>query len=215
MVSEISLQIEVTGSGTAAAQGDLRHDVDALCEGLADASPRVKYGSAKGLLQLSEEAPAALYPRFDLFARLLDGENTILRWNATRILGNLAPADREGKIENMFDHFFAPILGKEMIGAANTMQAGATIALAKPHLAGRIAAEILKVGRARYATPECRNFAMGHAIQALDRFFHIVPEKKRVLAFVRRQLANIRPATRRKAEKFLKKWQQENAGRLH
>jgi len=181
--------------------------IDELCDALADSSPRVKYGSAKALLRVSEEAPEALYPRFDFFARLLDGDNTILRWNATRILGNLAYADCQAKIEKLFDHFFAPIRGKEMIGAANTIQAAAAIALAQPHLAGRIAAEILKVGRARYATPECRNVAIGHAIQSLDRFFALIPDKKPVLAFVRRQRANPRSATCKKAELFLKKWQ--------
>jgi hypothetical protein len=180
--------------------------VDVLCSRLADRSPRVKYGSAKTLIHLSEETPGALYPRFDFFANLLDGESTILRWNAARIVANLAPVDSDAKIEKVFDHFFAPILGKEMIGAANTMQAGAVIALAKPHLAGRIAAEILKVGKARYATSECRNIAIGHAITALDRFFTLIPDQKPVVAFVRRQLDNSRPATRKKAEKFFKKW---------
>jgi hypothetical protein len=93
-----------------------------------------------------------------------------------------------------------------MIAAANVMQAAAVIAAAQPRLADTLAAGILTVGRAKYETEECRNVAIGHAIQALDRFFASIPRQRAVVSFVRRQLDNPRPATRRKAEKFLKKW---------
>jgi hypothetical protein len=93
-----------------------------------------------------------------------------------------------------------------MIGAANAIAAAANIALAKPHLADRIVKEILKVERASYQRPECRNVAIGHAIQSFDRFFRHVGNTRPVLAFVKRQLDNSRPATRKKAERFLKRW---------
>jgi len=177
-----------------------------LCLALASPSPRVKYGSAKALSLVSERAPDLLYPRFDFFAGLLDGDNRILRWNAMRIVGNLASADSQEKVEALLDRYLAPISGPELIDAGNTIGGAAAIALAKPHLADRIAAAILQVSRATYATPECRNVAAGHAIQALARFFPHVQDKKPVLAFVRAQLKNSRPATRKKAEKFLKKF---------
>jgi hypothetical protein len=138
--------------------------------------------------------------------RLLDNENAFLRWGSTQILGNLAAADPEDKFGPLFDRFFAPISGQEMVGAANAIVAGAGIALAKPHLADRIVKEILKVEQASYRTPECRNVAIGHAIQSFDRLFGQVKQKRPVLAFVTRQLDNPRPATRKKAEKFLKRW---------
>jgi hypothetical protein len=143
--------------------GHSPEDVDALCDGLASPQPRTRYGSAKLLLLLSEQEPALLYPRFDFFARLMEGEARVLRWNATRILGNLARADGDGRIEKLLDGYLAPITGSELIAAANTIQGAAEIARAKPHLADRIAKEILKVSRAHYATPECRNVAAGHA----------------------------------------------------
>jgi hypothetical protein len=136
----------------------------------------------------------------------LEGEIRLLRWDSSRILGNLARADSEGRIEKLLDRYLAPIAGRELIAAANAIQGAADIALAKPHLADRIAAEILKVRRARYATPECRNVAAGHAIQALDRFFGHIQNKKPVLAFVESELVNPRPATRKKAEKFWARW---------
>jgi hypothetical protein len=185
--------------------GHSPEQVDALCDGLASPQASTRYGSAKLLVRLSEEEPDVLYPRFDFFARLMEGEARVLRWNASRILGNLARADSQGKIEKLLDRYLAPITGHELIAAANTIQGAAEIARAKPQLAGRIAREILKVSRAEYATPECRNIAAGHAIQALDRFFDHLPKKKPVLDFVESELANPRPATRKKAEKFCRK----------
>jgi hypothetical protein len=180
--------------------------VNELCDGLASPQARTKYGSAKLLCRLSEQDPGLLYPRFEFFAHLMEGETRILRWNSSRILGHLARVDSEGRIDKLLDRYLAPIAGRELIAAANAIQGAADIAAAKPHLADRIAREIVKVSHAHYATPECRNVAAGHAIQALDRFFEHIQKKAPVLAFVESQLKNPRPATRKKAEKFWAKW---------
>ncbi len=179
--------------------------IDELLSLLASENTTVRYRAAKVLRRVSERRPPLLYPHFDVFVRLFEGSNTIHRWNATFILGNLAPADRENRLEAIFDRFFAPILGTELIGAANVIVAAASIAEAKPHLANRIAARILDVERASYGTPECRNVAIGHAIKSLDRFFPSISDSRGVLDFVSRQLENPRPATRRKAAAFLKR----------
>lgn len=175
--------------------------IDAMVAALDSDNPRVKYGSAKALRGISEKAPARLYGRFDFFAGLLDHENRILRWDATRILANLAAVDSKRKFERIFARYFAPVRGPEMISAANVIAAAPAVAAAKPHLTARIVREILKVEKAKYKTAECRNVAVGHAIKSLDR----LPDSKPAIAFVRRQLRNSRPATRKKAERFLRR----------
>jgi len=181
--------------------------IEEWIRGLSAQPARVKYGSSKALRLASREAPEMVYPHFDRFVAQLAGENTIFRWNAAWTLGHLAAADQAGRIEKLLSRFCAPIAGPELIGAANVIGAAAEIALAKPHLADRIAGQILHVERASYATPECQNVAIGHAIRSLGRFFPAVKRKGPVLEFVRRQLGNPRPATRRKAQQFLKRWQ--------
>ena len=64
---------------------------------------------------------------------------------------------------------------------------------------------LLKVEDATYQTPECRNVALGHVITAFDQLFDQITRKRAVLQLVTRQLANRRAATRKKAEKFLRK----------
>jgi hypothetical protein len=186
-----------------------RTDQDRLAvawAGLDAPAARVRFGCLKDLRRLSEESPQVLYPDFAKVARLLDHPNSIYRWNAAHMLANLARVDRSRKVAPLVGRFLKPVTGPQLIGAANVIQAAAAIATAQPHLAGKLASGILRVRRARYETEECRNVAIGHAIQSLDRFFAEIPRRGAVLNFVRGQVNNPRPATRRKASKFLKKW---------
>ena len=177
--------------------------LEEIIRGLEAAQGAARFGWAKVLLILARKAPAILYPRLDVVLGLLRGESKILQWTAILAIGDLAAVDSKGRIEAILDELLAPIPGPVMITAANTIGAAAKIARARPRLADRIAREILKVEKARYATPECRNVAIGQAIEALDEFFEAISDREPVIGFIERQLENTRPATRKKAEKWL------------
>ncbi len=175
-------------------------------EGLGSDRARIKYGCVKSLRLISEKRPEILYPRLDFFIDLLDSDNTFLKWGAILTIANLAAVDSGKKFEIIFNKYFAPIAGPELIPAGNVIKGAAKIALAKPELSDRIAKEILKVEKAKYQTAECRNVAMGHAIKSFDLFFDQIKDKRPVIKLIKKQLKNTRNATRKKAERFLKKW---------
>ena len=175
-----------------------------VIDGLGADKARVKYGCAKILRIISDEAPELLYPRIDFFIDLLDSDNNILKWEGIHVLANLAAVDTKGRIEAIFDTYFEPIPGPTLITAANVIAGAAKIAQAKPQLTERIVRELLKVEKAQYKTTECRNVALGHAIKAFAQFFDQIRNQGPVIAFVRRQLENPRDATRKKAGVFLK-----------
>jgi len=179
--------------------------------GLSAKPAAEKYGCAKVLRIISEEQPEALYPHLEYFAGLLDSENNIFQWEGIHVIGNLAVVDRKKKIDKLLDRYLSPIPGPVLITAANVIAGAAKIAAAKPYLAGQISEALLKVGRARYKTDECRNIAKGKAIEAFDRFFDSIKDQAPVVRFVKRQLKNSRPATRKKAEKFWKKLERRQA----
>ncbi len=183
-----------------------------VLKGVHSPEAETKFRCAKALRLLSEGKPEALYAHFDFFVELLGHPNRILQWEAARVLSHLARIDTEDKFAALFEKYFAPIRGPVMITAATVIQGGARIAQAKPHLADKIAREILKVAQARYQTPECRNVAIGHAILALGECFDLLQAPDPVLRFVRGQRRSSRPATRKKAEHFLKIAQQREAG---
>ncbi len=165
----------------------------------------VRFGASKALRILSERVPELIYPHFDFFAALLSQDNHILQWNATLTLANLARVDREGKIEGILDRYLDLISGPNLISAANAMRGAAIIGVAQPHLVKPIVTRIMRVERADYATPECRNVAIGHALKALEQLVDLLPDRRTVRLFAARQLGNRRPATSAKARKFLKR----------
>lgn len=172
--------------------------------GLSAARAATKLGASKALRILSERSPELLYPHFDSFTALLSHDNHILKWNATLTLANLARVDRESRIEGILDPYLDLMVGPNMITAANAMRGAAIIGAAKPHLVKHIVSRIMRVERAKYATPECRNVAIGHALRALEDLNPLLADRRKVRLFAARQLGNPRTATSAKARKFLK-----------
>ena len=195
-------RLQRPGNG-AGCQPDL---VGELITGLSSPKARVKFGAAKALRALSERTPEKVYAHFDILTRFLRHENSILRWNAMLVLANLASIDKDRKLDSILGELLAPIRGKHMIDAGMAMRCGAAIALAKPWLAERIVRRILAVENAVYATPECRNIAIGHALNALHQVIPSLAHKASVIRFAARQLTNSRPATRKKADRFVRQW---------
>jgi hypothetical protein len=182
----------------------------ALIEGVQAPRGAIRFSYEKTLRLISERQPGLVYPHFDLFAGLLGCDNSFLKWGAIMTIAHLTSVDSQNKFEVIFEEYYAPVRGPVMITAANIIGSSATIVSAKPHLVGRIAAEILKVEKAKYEvhgrpSPECRNVAIGHAIESFDQFFDRIEDKPSVLQFVKKQLKNSRKAVARKAGQFLRK----------
>ena len=199
-------EIAFPGSDLAALADRLiaaKADLSMLIEGMKAKPGRVKFGCQKVLQKISEKRPDRVYPYFDEIAAFLEGENKILRWGAILILANLAAVDRENHWGAQFDRFYRAIPGPDMITAANVIRGSPKIARAHPELTAKIIAEILKVERAVYKTPECRHVAIGHALDAFEDLDALTGDKPDVLAFARRQLRNPRRAVAERARKFL------------
>ncbi|HKS16228.1 MAG TPA: hypothetical protein VJU16_02895 [Planctomycetota bacterium] len=184
-----------------------------LVEQLHSDRARLKVGAGRKLRLIAERRPELLAPHFDAFVRLLDHPGKLFQWEAIFVLSHLARVDEEGRFDAIFTRYFEPIRGPVMITAANVILAGARIAAAKPRWADRIAREILGVARARYQTGECRRIAIGHAITAFDSIYPMLSDPGAALRFVRRQLRCARPATRKKAARFLGRHDPINARR--
>lgn len=179
--------------------------ISQVIEGLNAGKAATKYGCAKVLRIISVKRPDVLYPHIELFTEFLDSNNNVIKWEGIHLIGNLAVVDTEKKIDEILDKYLEPISGPVMITAANTIRGSAKIACAKTYLADKITTGILKVEHAEYKTYECRNIALGHAIDSFDMIFDRIECNKPVLEMIRKQLNNDRNSTRKKAEKFLKK----------
>ena len=147
-----------------------------LIEGVTAPKGSIRFGYEKVLWFISEERPDLVYPYFDVFRNLSVCDNSFLKWGAIMTIANLAAADSENKFDAFFDQYYAPVTGPVMVSAANIIGSSPKIVSAKPYLAQKITKEILKVEKANFEmhgepSPECRNVALGHAIETFDKFF--------------------------------------------
>ena len=165
----------------------------------------VKYNSLKVLIFLSEHQPNVLYKEWDFFVKLLDNDNTFLRTIGLRILANLTKIDKENNFDKIFDRYYSLLNDKSMINAANIAGLSGIIAQAKPHLQGRITDKLLTIDKTHHSS-ECKNIIKGKAILSFNQYIDEYEDKEKIIRFVKKELNNTRSATRKKAEKILKKW---------
>lgn len=180
--------------------------VQFLLNGFMMKPAKYKFKSAKILTLISKDKPEILCPHFDFFAEQLDNENTILKWNVIIIVANLTPVDSEKKFDNLFDKFYDLMKQGNLVTAANVVTNSAVIVKSKPYFEESITKKILKIDSLELPTPECYNVLKGHAITAFDQYFEQIKNKIAVISFVKKELDNTRNAVKKKAEKFLKKY---------
>lgn len=176
--------------------------VPAAVKTMAAPSGTARFAAGKALCATANKEPGRVYSHFDAIAALLEGESKIVRWNAIQIVASLTPVDTDRKMDAILDTYLAFIRGSNLISAANAIQGAGQIARGRPDLHNRIIPAILGVERATYETPECRNVAIGKALDALRELGPSICRRPEVVAFVRRQMANTRVAVARCAERM-------------
>ena len=179
-----------------------------LVEGMYSQKANIRYGSGKILMDLSEKYPEKLYPYIDSIFRLLDSKYRIIIWNAMAIIANITPVDTEKKFDTVFNKYSSFLKDEYMITVANTIENLGKIAKAKPYLIQKITKEILDVENIKltpHLTEECKKVIAEKAIGSFELFFENIEEKKKVLAFVEKQVESSRKSLRSKAAEFVKK----------
>lgn len=167
----------------------------------------VKYKSAKVIRLLSEQSPKVLYPFWDHFEKRLSSENTFLRSDAMFVIGNLTAVDKDGRFERIFNKCYKQLDDKSMIPSANLAGMSGKIALAKPNLQTKIVNRLIKIDSSNHSD-ECKDIIKGKAIDSFSKFFDKTgsSNQKKILVFVKKEAKSTRSGTRKKAEKFLRKW---------
>jgi hypothetical protein len=141
----------------------------------------------------------------DFFIKLLAHENNIIKWNAQDVIANLTTVDRKDKFNKIFSKYYKGLYDDSMVTAAHVVDNSGAIALAKPKLQIRITNELLNIDETQHST-ECKNILKGKAILSFEKYYEQVKNKDQILKFVKKELKNKRPATKKKAEKFFKKY---------
>ena len=212
MSSKVAIQEVFQDQGNKAAEHIARQVIEnkklltQLYDGVTGSNKRVKNAAAKTMQILSARKPNLLYPKFDFFLQLINSDDTILKWIAIGVIGNVSAVDTKNRINKKILHTLYNLLSDEsMITASHAIAALGNIAVHKPRHRKEITANLLRVEKIK-RNSECRNILIGHTILALTEYTDQVRDKKAVLAFAQRALKNSRHATKKKAEKFLQRF---------
>jgi hypothetical protein len=175
--------------------------------GILDTTGAAKFKAAKTLRMMAEQDPAALYPHFEVFVKLMDSPNNIIKWTAIDIIGFLTAADKPRKFEVLFEKYYAKMEEGSLITAAHVVEISPEIIKNKPELEAKITARLLAADRVPLPTEECRDILCGKVIVAFSKYAGKSGSKAEMVKFAQKVAGRspLRPATRKKAEGFLKK----------
>ena len=183
--------------------------IPTIIGGMQSSRARVRFGSAKMLRIISEKDPQLLYPHMNFFIDLLESENNILRWITIDVIGNLSNVDTKKKFDEIFNRYYALLSNEGMVTVAHIVDNSGKIALAKPYLRDEITKNLLELENIS-RNEECKNILLGKAILSFGMYYDQVDNKDEIISFVKRQLTNPRNSTKKKAEKFLKRFNPDN-----
>ncbi len=177
-----------------------------LIRNLKTKKETIRFNSSKALNLICETNPEVLYPDWDYFFELLEGDNTYWKCSAIPLIANLTRVDEEKKFETDFEKYFDLMNDRSFIPAAYVARSAATIADAKPKLRTKITEKLLGIDETRH-NPQRRDLVKSDIIEAFDKYFEKAENKRQIIEFVRLQLDCDSPKTRKTAAKFLEKWE--------
>jgi hypothetical protein len=166
----------------------------------------VRENSFKALMWLSEKRPDILFAHWRYLVGVLQSGNSFSKYAAIHIIASLVPADTEGRFEKAFSTFYACLGDKSVMVASHIAGTSGRIGAAKPELQARITKRLLNIDKIHPST-EQRELVKANAIEALSEYFEESRDRRKILAFVRRQLESKSPRTRKAAKAFLTRWE--------
>jgi hypothetical protein len=176
----------------------------ALVAGLLAKDEAYRYNCHKVLLQVAEHDPALLYRFWDSFASMLDSENSYHRMGGVTFIARLLPADTQQRFEGLREAYLAHLDDESVIVARYVAQNAARIVRAQPELLGQITQRLLDIVHT-YHNPDRRDLLAADVVGFCSEMLDLMPERRRILAFVREQAQSKSPKTRQAAKEFLKK----------
>jgi hypothetical protein len=175
-------------------------------DGTTSPKKRIKNAAGKTLKILGETEPKALYPRFDFFIELIDGDDTILKWIAMDVVGNLAFVDKDSKLNKKVLNRYLSLLSDDvLVTAAHSVDNLWKIAINKKRYQKEITTKLLEAEHVE-RNEECRRILAGKVISAFAGYFDQMSKSERgdALRYAHRHLRSPRSGTKKKAETFLK-----------
>lgn len=158
---------------------------------------------------MASDDPERLYEMFDRWIELMKSDNNILKWTGIDIIGALFVVDEEHRMDHAIPHLVKYVHGGHLITCNHAIVALARLANHRQDQRSRILDELLAVKDDTFETEDCRAIAMGKVLESLDSIVDEIKKDTSVRDFIREAQKSYRKATRKKADRLLKKLDKE------
>jgi hypothetical protein len=179
-----------------------------LLEALTAKDDTIRFNSFQSFLWLSDTYPEKVYPHWDTFAQLLTSKNAYHKYIGIYILASLVQHDTEQKFESLFDTYFGLLEDKSVIPPSHVAKNAGKIVKAYPHLQEEITRRLLAIDTIHHEAGR-KALIKGYIIQAFDDYFEMITDTHKIMEFVKEQLDSESPRTRKAAQEFLQRWNNE------
>jgi hypothetical protein len=171
----------------------------------------VKFMAEKVLRKLSEENPDILYSYFDRIFKLLDTDNSFVKWGIISTIPNLLSVDTDNKWEKVSDKYLSLLESTSVIEYGNVVSNIDKIFDAYPDYEDDIIPRLLDVVNHSFLygeeiSKECNNIAIGHVIECFTKIYDKSKYQSEIKNFIEKNKNNSRVSVKSKAAKFLKKY---------
>ena len=158
----------------------------------------------------SQMRPELFYQYWGDFALLLDHPNSYHRDFGLVLLANLTPADKENKFRDVFTDYYSHINDEKFMTARKCVENTAKILESKAELTEDITDILLDVDKNCDFPLKQIALLKSDIIELFYKFYGQINDKERVNEFVKDELDNISPKTRKLTKKFMEKYCQNS-----
>lgn len=155
----------------------------------------------------SEIRPELFYNYWDDFASLLNHENSYHRDFGLTLIANLTEVDKKDKFASIFEDYFKCIDDPKFMTSRHCIQNTSRILINKEELKEDIINILLDIDNLCNFTVKQKALLKSDIITVFDQIYAETEDKQKINQFIRDQLNNISPKTKKYAKEFILKYE--------
>jgi hypothetical protein len=184
-----------------------------LLQGISPAAKAktLRENSSQALMLMGEQYPERLIPHWDDLVELLKCDNGFTKYVVIYVITALVKASPTCDFDHAFGAYFRLLDDESVMVASHVAGTAGQLARARPHLQSKITRKLIAIDKTHFDAGR-RGLVASYAMSALDEYVADSPDRAKILAFVRQQLASPSPKARTQARALLKKWESAYSG---
>lgn len=171
----------------------------------------IKFLCEKIIRRLSEKQPEILYPHFERMSKLINSQNSFIKYGFILTLPNMIKVGHDRKWNTFIEQYISLLDTDNIVVFGNAVTSMWKVLDKCPEYESIIVPKLLDVDGHLFlhkndVSPECVNVAKGYILDFFDKTYSRSNYKKEMLCFAENNIDNTRNQVRIKAEAFMQKY---------